>query len=242
MCSSTPLLSTWWRSYSNSASSTRYLATVCCSTSTSPALELRRRKCSGRGLDMLKFSVQDLQLHLSYFSCTVGIVGDVHEVINLWGVHLLHLTGYEHRRHTQQLQLVTTDSQTFSLEILVNDVHGHVEGLLEQLELGVHLDQPVNKYTPHFSIHTTTFKEVLLYHQPLLDCPEVGVHSRSIFCTKLWVFTILLINVTDPIRDCDLGHHFNSFVHCVTIFLQVHHLNLGHGLFRFNCSNWKTGT
>ena len=35
------------------------------------------------------------------------------------------------------------------LEKLVNNVDGHVESLLEQLELGVDLHQPVNQQAPH---------------------------------------------------------------------------------------------
>ena len=41
------------------------------------------------------------------------------------------------------------------LEELVNDVDSHVESLLQQLELGVYLHQPVHQHGPHLAVHRT---------------------------------------------------------------------------------------
>jgi hypothetical protein len=39
------------------------------------------------------------------------------------------------------------------LKVLVDDVDGHVEGLLQQLKLRVHFHQPVYEDTTHFTIY-----------------------------------------------------------------------------------------
>jgi len=39
---------------------------------------------------------QELELHLSDVSSSEGIVCDVHKVVDLRGIHLLHLAGSEH--------------------------------------------------------------------------------------------------------------------------------------------------
>ena len=41
------------------------------------------------------------------------------------------------------------------LEELVNDVDSHVERLLQQLELGVDLHQPIHQHSSHLAIYRT---------------------------------------------------------------------------------------
>ena len=116
---------------------------------------------------------QHPQLHLTDLGGAVGVVSDVDEVIDFWRVDFLHLAGNEHGRHSNQLQFLTADGEAFALqkhevlltragktgkahlEELVNDVDSHVERLLQQLELGVDLHQPVHQHGPHLTIDRT---------------------------------------------------------------------------------------
>ena len=48
-------------------------------------------------------SVEDPQLHLPNLPGSVGVVSDVDKVVDLGGVHLLHLAGQEHGSHSNKL-------------------------------------------------------------------------------------------------------------------------------------------
>merc|ERR1711874_786257 len=80
---------------------------------------------------------------------------------DLWGVHLLHLAGYQHGRHTDQLEFVAPNGEALNLEKPVYDGNRHVQGLLEKLELEVNLGQPVQQDTAHLAVDGTTFEKVL---------------------------------------------------------------------------------
>ena len=61
-------------------------------------------------------SVEDPQLHLPDLPGGVGVVSDVHEVVDLGGVHLLNLAGDEHSRDADQLELVPSDGISLGLK------------------------------------------------------------------------------------------------------------------------------
>lgn len=113
---------------------------------------------------------QDLHLHLPDLGGGVGPVRHIGEVRDLGRVHLLVLGGQEHGRHAHQLQLLLGDWVVlmegggalgpFDLNLThvkvishlkeaVDHAHGHVHGLLQQAELEVDLDQPVDEDGPH---------------------------------------------------------------------------------------------
>ena len=119
-------------------------------------------------------SSQHPQLHLTDLRGAVGVVSDVDEVTDLRRVDFLDLAGDKHGSHSHQLQFLSADGGAFALqtrgftfiksaagrgkshlEELVNDVYSHVERLLQQLELGVDLHQPVYQHSPHLTIDRT---------------------------------------------------------------------------------------
>ena len=108
------------------------------------------------------------------------------------------------------------------LEKLVNNVDGHVESLLEQLELGVDLHQPVNQQAPHlpgdgtaavrkskYYTHTVMTKsrhlrtqEILPDGETILHPPEVGVDSGGVLDTQLRiVLTLSRVNICHSSRN-----------------------------------------
>ena len=59
--------------------------------------------------------VEHAQLHLADLGGGVRVVRDVHEVVDLRRVHLLHLARDEHSAHAHQLQFVPPDGESFHL-------------------------------------------------------------------------------------------------------------------------------
>lgn len=85
---------------------------------------------------------EQLVLLLEDLLLVVGLVRDVHEVPHFWRVNLLVLGGDQHRSHAHQLQLSAVDH--LLLKVPVDEVDGEEERLWQQLELMVHLNEPVN--------------------------------------------------------------------------------------------------
>ena len=80
----------------------------------------------------------------------VRLVRDVHKVAALGRVDLLVLRRDEHRRDPDELQLVPL--HRLLLEVAVDQVDGEVHRLGAQLELVVHLDQPVDEDRAHLVV------------------------------------------------------------------------------------------
>jgi len=79
-----------------------------------------------------------------------AIVGDVAEVLNVRRENLLVLGGNEHRSHTDQLELIQHDDLVCQKPI--DNVDGQEEGLREETEASVNLDEPIHKDTAHLPL------------------------------------------------------------------------------------------
>ena len=93
---------------------------------------------------------EHVALHLQDLLARVRLVGDVHEVAALGRVDLLVLGRDEHRRDADQLQVAALD--LLLLEVAIDQVDGQVQGLRHQLELQVHLDEPVDEDRAHLLV------------------------------------------------------------------------------------------
>ncbi len=71
------------------------------------------------------------------------------------------------------------DFKATHLKKAVNDSHSHVHGLLQQAELKVHLNEPVNENGPHVTSHLLTLQigrsDILLH----LKWQETGLKPKT---------------------------------------------------------------
>ena len=120
---------------------------------------------------------QNPDLHLQDVSLGVGPVGDVDEVLHLGSVDFFVLSSDQHRGHTHELELAATDLLDVMLEISVQDGHGGVESLLQQVELEVDTDQPVDEDSPHLGQNLGLISQVVCLH--ILDILHVPGGGRK---------------------------------------------------------------
>lgn len=95
--------------------------------------------------------VQNVDLHIEHVVFGLGLVGDLHEVAHLRGLDFLVLGADQHAGDSDQLQLAPV--HVLLREIAVDRADRHLECFGQQLELEVHLDQPVHKNAPHLLVH-----------------------------------------------------------------------------------------
>ena len=120
---------------------------------------------------------QDPDLHPQDVSLGVGPVGDVDEILHLRSVDLFVLSSDQHGGHTDELELAAADLLDVMLEISVQDGHGGVESLLQQVELEVDTDEPVDEDSPHPGQDLGLNCQVILLHiLHILHVP--GVRDR----------------------------------------------------------------
>lgn len=164
---------------------------------------MQRKRTSQLELERL----QNHLLHLQDLRLGEGVVCDVGEVSDLWSVHLLVFTGHQHGGHTHQLQLPARDrldlqrsregsdaahqTQTECwdrsyLEKTIQDGNCEVQRLLQQLEPGVNLDQPVDEQSPHvfsnfITLHVVgSYRLLHLWNQTGRKAMSVTVQSERL--------------------------------------------------------------
>ena len=101
----------------------------------------------GRDVDPVVELAEHLGLHLEYLLACVRPVADVDQVAELGGEDLLELGRDGQGRDAHELEL--GPGNLADVEVPVDDVHGQVERLGDQLELEVDLDEPVDEDRPH---------------------------------------------------------------------------------------------
>lgn len=88
--------------------------------------------------------LQNCNLHGPDLGLGVCVVCHVDEIVNCRHVHLLVLGGHKHGRNTDQLQLHL--GHVHSHQVGVYDLHTQIHGLLEEMKLQVHLNQPIDQH------------------------------------------------------------------------------------------------
>ena len=94
--------------------------------------------------------VEHLLLHLEDLLAGVRLVGDVDKVTNLWRPDLLVLGSEQHRRDTNQLEVLPRDR--LLREEAIDEVVREEKGLRHQFELEMHLDEPVDEDSAHLVV------------------------------------------------------------------------------------------
>mmetsp|Transcript_5840 Transcript_5840/g.23927 ORF Transcript_5840/g.23927 Transcript_5840/m.23927 type:complete len:316 (+) Transcript_5840:400-1347(+) len=94
--------------------------------------------------------VEHVLLHAQDLLAGVSLVGDVHEVANLRRPDLLVLGREEHRRHTNQLEVLP--GHHLLGEEAIDQVVGEEERFRHKLELQVHLNEPIDQDGAHLVV------------------------------------------------------------------------------------------
>ena len=89
-------------------------------------------------------------LHFEDLCLAVGIVRDVDKVLHLWRIDLLVLRRHQHASNTYQLQVTTLDLDFFKVSI--DKAHRQEQGLRQEFEFQVHLNDPVDEDCPHLFV------------------------------------------------------------------------------------------
>lgn len=105
---------------------------------------------AGGVVDLKVQGVQHLHLLVKNLLFAVSVVRDVNEVFHNGSVDFFVFASYQHRCHSDQLQVLSGDF--FFFEISVDQVDGQVQCLRDQLELVVHVHQPVHQDRAHFLV------------------------------------------------------------------------------------------
>mmetsp|Transcript_31396 Transcript_31396/g.74897 ORF Transcript_31396/g.74897 Transcript_31396/m.74897 type:complete len:221 (+) Transcript_31396:417-1079(+) len=92
-------------------------------------------------------------LHVQDILLAVGVVRDVHKVLDLGRVDLLELGGNEHGGHTAELEL--PPGHLPMRQVPVSEVHRHEQRLRPQAVLPRNLHKPINKNPPHLRVDLT---------------------------------------------------------------------------------------
>ncbi len=152
--------------------------------------------------------LENADLHGSDLGLGVRVVGHVDEIIDSGHVHLLVLGGNEHGSDANQLQLHL--GHVHSHQVGVDDLHAQVHGLLQQMELEVDLDEPVDEHRAHLRRHDLLVQEVGRHAELLLHRGQVAVDVLDILGDQLCVLRVVLVNVDDlavaHLHDAALVH------------------------------------
>ena len=135
---------------------------------------LRTRRADGGDRHLVLERLDHLLLHAEDLLLRVGLVRDVDQVLELRRVDLLVLAREEQRRHADELQVRPLDGRPE--QVAVDEVHREVQRLGHELELEVHLDQPVDEDRAHLLVDVRLLPHVRRAHARLqLLLPEVDV-------------------------------------------------------------------
>ncbi len=138
---------------------------------------LRTRRADGGDRHLVLERLDHLLLHAEDLLLRVGLVRDVDQVLELRRVDLLVLAREEQRRHADELQVRPLDGRPE--QVAVDEVHREVQRLGHELELEVHLDQPVDEDRAHLLVDVRLLPHVRRAHARLqLLLPEVDVPVR----------------------------------------------------------------
>ena len=142
-----------------------------------PKNEPRTRRADGGDRHLVFERLDHLLLHAEDLLLRVGLVRDVDQVLELRRVDLLVLAREEQRRHADELQVRPLDGRPE--QVAVDEVHREVQRLGHELELEVHLDQPVDEDRAHLLVDVRLLPHVRRAHARLqLLLPEVDVPVR----------------------------------------------------------------
>ena len=109
-----------------------------------------------------------------------GLIGDMAEVGDVRGEHLLILRSNEHGGDTNELKTVKGDN--FSRQEAIDDVDGEEQGLGEQTETGVHFDKPVDKDPTHLPFKVGLVVDVIRVGESHdLKVPEILKDFNHVF-------------------------------------------------------------
>ena len=148
------------------------------------------------------------------------------------------------------------------LEELVNDVDSHVERLLQQLELGVDLNQPVYQHSPHLTIDRTPggqnakisrndrkfiqnpnspLEKIFSDGETVFHPSEVAVDGRGVLHAQLGIELVrFTVNVSYFCRDLAgflfLLFHFLHLRGCLHLHVIINHRDARGGRERFRDS------
>ena len=159
-------------------------------------------------LEHLAFHLQDLLLG-------VGFVGHIDEISEIRWVDLLVLARGEKRGNADQLELLPADLGFF--EIAIDEVNGQEEGLVDELELQVDVDEPVDENGAHFLIDVCLLGHVAgLGEVTAFVGSEGSVDFLGVTSDFFWDIAVSVVDVVHVVngpkidygRVSMLGHAF----------------------------------
>ena len=171
---------------------------------------LRTRRADGGDRHLVLERLDHLLLHAEDLLLRVGLVRDVDQVLELRRVDLLVLAREEQRRHADELQVRPLDGRPE--QVAVDEVHREVQRLGHELELEVHLDQPVDEDRAHLLVDVRLLPHVRRAHARLqLLLPEVDVPARvmavSVMSRRRRPRSSRIESRLDTWRRCGLRRH-----------------------------------
>lgn len=180
--------------------------------------DLREPLEEGVAADEVDVEVQLLEharLHFNYLLLIISFVADVDVVLDQWRPDLLVLASDQHGADTHELQVLFGHHHLF--QVPVDQVDGQKQTLYLELELEVHLDDPVNEDAPHpFGDVRLLFHILRLGLVVVFDLEVVLHDGRSEFdhvlrvgCMPDVTFTDCPVHITmDPVQEIvpDVSH------------------------------------
>ena len=154
-------------------------------------------------------SAEDESLGAEDFRLAEAIIGDMTEVGNMGREDFLVFGRDEHGSNADQLQTIQEDNLLG--EESINDVDSQEEGLREQVETSMDLDQPVNENASCLPLKVVLVRHVLrIGHGATLEVVEILEDFVGIFGNHERVIKILVVKILHALRDLDQWLLFNS--------------------------------
>mmetsp|Transcript_37370 Transcript_37370/g.111626 ORF Transcript_37370/g.111626 Transcript_37370/m.111626 type:complete len:224 (-) Transcript_37370:449-1120(-) len=142
---------------------------------------------------------EDRDLHPHDVLPGVGLVGDVHEVVDLRWVQFLELCSHEQGCDASKLQVPAVRAPP--LQESVEDANGEEKGLRPEFVLFVHVDEPVHEDGAHAAGHLRLALHVVWVRELLpLVLLQVPVDVSSVLSHVLRVLGMRLVHVDIPVR------------------------------------------
>jgi hypothetical protein len=138
--------------------------------------------------------VEHVLLHGQDFVTRVGVVGDVDEVVHFGGPNLLVLGCQEHGGHAHQLQVLP--GHALHAQVPVDEVGCQEQRLWHQLELQVHLNEPVDQNGAHLLVDVRLPRHVICWHAALnLSLTVKPVDILNVLHHRELVTSVMLVDV-----------------------------------------------
>mmetsp|Transcript_11863 Transcript_11863/g.21740 ORF Transcript_11863/g.21740 Transcript_11863/m.21740 type:complete len:208 (-) Transcript_11863:161-784(-) len=123
----------------------------------------------------------------------ICVCGNVDEILHFWWINLFILCCQQHSNNTDKLELLPADH--FLIQKSVDNFHGQEKGFRQELELEVHINQPVDKDCSHFFINVSLdAAHVVRRGSPdQLRFSKMVKYFFQVICRVQWVGSVLLI-------------------------------------------------